>query len=117
MNKWALGSKTEKEVCEILERQGWITRRWAKVRFGPQDVVGCDIIVKKSGRTLWIQVKGSVEGMPAVRKTDIEKFKDLWRHLGDKETIMWIGYDKLADKWKFLIIEDPFTNKLKVSKI
>lgn len=112
MSTWSNGSKVEKLLCDRLTKEGWITRRFAKARFGAQDVWGCDIIAKRLGQTLWIQVKSKKDSMPGIEKRVLKDMAELWNHTDDAtEKIIWAGYNRKSKEWKIVEVLDPVGGK------
>lgn len=110
MSTWSDGSKTEKLLCSLLESKGWITRRFPKSRFGKQDVWGCDIIAKKLGKTLWIQVKSRKDSMPGIERSVLKEMDELWNHTDDSsESLLWAGYNRKTKVWKIVEVTHPLT--------
>lgn len=103
MSTWSRGAEVEKMYCYRLEKDGWITRRFPKVRFGKQDIWGCDIVAKRFGFTLWIQVKSEAAKMPAIRRKDLDKLEELNGHCEQyTETVQWVGYNRKTKEWKIV---------------
>lgn len=105
MSTWVKGAKAEKLYCDRLIAEGWITRRWQKVRFGPQDLWGTDIIAKRDGKTLYVQVKSEVARMPAVKQSSIKEMQELIRHCGPDDSVLWAGYNIGKGVWKVVVLK------------
>ena len=108
MSTWSDGSKVEKLYENKLISNGWITRRWPKSRFGKQDLWGCDIVAKRFGKTLYIQVKSNGERIPPFLTKTVDALKELWKHCGDDDKILWVGYNRKTKEWKEIEIKDPY---------
>ncbi len=100
MTSWGMGAQIEKLYCKKLEALGWITRRFPHAIYGKQDIWGCDIVAKKAGKTLWIQVKGRTKYMPSIEKDTAAELASLWAYCGKAEKVCWVGYRAGEKKWK-----------------